>query len=59
MGQVNFIFFGGGKENVSVIDQNGLVVARLVICLLLGSMISRADENEAFAKYARPGGWNG
>ncbi|GAY47495.1 hypothetical protein CUMW_104890 [Citrus unshiu] len=22
------------------------------------SMISRADENEAFAKYARPGGWN-
>ena len=27
--------------------------------LLHGSMISRADQNEIYAEYSRPGGWNG
>lgn len=28
-------------------------------CCFFNSMVSRADQNEVYAEYARPGGWNG
>lgn len=30
-----------------------------VTFILFGSMLSKADMNEVYADYARPGGWNG
>lgn len=38
---------------------SGVVKYLVFVFPSFDSMISRADQNEVYADYARPGGWNG